>query len=229
MSGVWSRIEAFCTGPGALNRVFILWLIALAWTVLLQCAGVMPLKEALSEALAGLRSGAMAAPEGCDAAALAAQAEPGAFFDARLREYGVEEARGLLCLASAGEGLGRAVYLDRVFPLDMVYPLLYGPAVAALVLFSLSRAFPDWRHRLGMRPLRRLVTVWPLFGSVADLFENFMVRALLRAGPAQIDPGLVENASALTNLKWAILLGSLALAAALLVSWAARSALRPRS
>jgi len=135
-------------------------------------------------------------PHGCNSAMLTSAEQPLGSFDGRTWGYGYAQAQTILCAMEANGGEGKRMYLDRHFPLDIVFPLLYGPALAMLFLYLVG--YYGWRGRA----LRYFALV-PIAAALFDLAENTAVRLLVLAGPPP-DAGLVTIASTLTVIKSAL-------------------------
>jgi hypothetical protein len=86
---------------------------------------------------------------------------------------------------------GRALYLGPILWLDTLFPPLLGLVLALAI----------WR--LG----RRWLAMVPFLYTATDLWENAVLRGILRSG----DVGLADHAAALTQGKYALLGLSLAL------------------
>lgn len=122
-------------------------------------------------------------------------------FDLRVFGYSYAEAHAYLQALSPS---GAALYLGAVRLTDTIFPIL----LALTLCLPLSR-WPAW---------------WSLPAlayGVSDLAENWAVARLIRTGPA-VDSGSVALASALTEVKFALVAVALVLAAAGLVSLALR-------
>jgi hypothetical protein len=133
-------------------------------------------------------------PKGCENSTLHTLSEPLESFDGRQSGYGLHDALNILCAMEMNGEAAKRSYLDRHFPLDMLFPLLYGPALAALWLY-LTRGYhriPKWL---------RYFSVIPLLATVFDWAENIVVRALVLAGPPG-DADRIYLASKLTELKY---------------------------
>ncbi len=124
-------------------------------------------------------------------------------FDLRVFGYSHADAQAYL---HAMTPAGAALYLGAIRLNDTVFP----------ILFSLTLCLP----------LFRWPAVWALPAlayGMADLAENWAVARLIRTGPA-VDSGSVAFASALTEVKFALVLAALlvalvALAVPLLRRW----------
>lgn len=188
----WSRVIAFCSGPRAALAGY---LAALA-TFAIVFAAEIPLLRALEAAVVSLEASPMT-PPACAAGGLAPEGASLESFDGRWGGYSAEEGRRILCAMGVREGAAGQIYLTRHFPLDMVYPAIYGPALAVI-----------WGYLLGAYGLRRPVWRWlgvaPLLAAGVDYAENLSVRALVLAGP-DVSGDAIEAASTLTRLKYGFL------------------------
>lgn len=187
------QLAEACTGP----RVSLLAVLALASLVALLQFADDPLSSALQAAVAAQKApGAPALSGPCAAAGLNDQAGPLRSFDGRQGGYTSAEALTVLCAMDADGGGGRNAYLDRHFPLDMLFAPLYGAALAALLLFLLRR----YSLHTGYA---RFLVILPIAGALLDIAENLVVRRLV-AAPLPPDARLVELASGLTVVKYAL-------------------------
>lgn len=133
-------------------------------------------------------------------------------FDGRPRGYSFEEAGMHL------EALGRDArefYASWYVPVfDLAFPvtlLLFG------VLFCLWMTQPKRAFAAALRPSWRLaILLIPLALFVFDILENISVWTMLRSYPNQTY-ALVTTASTFSQIKWAAVYGSWALAAGLIV------------
>jgi len=88
---------------------------------------------------------------------------------------------------------GRAYYLGRQIPLDLVYPGLFAVSWALLWLWLLAKA--------GRTPaVLRNVGWLPVLAGIADYAENGLVATMLTRFP-DLPAGLVKTASAMTMVK----------------------------
>jgi hypothetical protein len=140
---------------------------------------------------------------------LSGQRQPLRSFDGRKEGYGAKDALAILCAMEMNKGAGKRAYLQRHFPLDMVFPLFYGPATAALFLFLLRSQ--GWHARA-----LKYLALAPLVAAALDLCENMTVRSLVVAGPP-VHADWVRFASTLTMFKYALVNASLAVTLALLI------------
>jgi hypothetical protein len=129
--------------------------------------------------------------------------------DGRNAGYNYDEVETVLCAMEANKGLGRRMYLERHFPVDMIFPLLYGPTIAATFLFVIEQF--GWHSKK-----LKMAALVPLAGALFDIAENLFVRALIVAGPPP-NAEWAAIASALTVSKYALVLPSIAVALGLLV------------
>jgi len=211
-----AQIAEWCSAP----RVVLLAVAAVAGMVALILAAELPMYSALQAAVALEKAGKPAAsvPQ-CASAGLAGRTSPLTSFDGRQGGYTADEALQILCAMEADGGAGKAAYLDFHFPMDMVFALIYGPAIAALYLYLL-RAY-GW-HR---SPLRYLALL-PLLGCMLDIAENLIVRTIVFAGPPP-DAARVDIASMITVAKYALVNVSFVVTFAFLLWYLIRGALRP--
>jgi hypothetical protein len=147
----------------------------------------------------------------CDPAVLAGEDEPLRNFDARVLGYGPADARTILCAMEANGSEGKRLYLERHFPLDVLFAALYGPAVAALYL---------WLMRANGRkagPLCYFALV-PLAGAALDIAENIAVRAIV-VGGFPLDTTAVALASGLTVGKYVLIGSGMAVTTVLLLRY----------
>jgi hypothetical protein len=100
----------------------------------------------------------------------------------------------------------------------MVYPVLYGPALAGLYLFLLGN-FGAGSHRL------KYLALVPIAAAVLDLVENLVVRSLVVAGPPP-DETAVTVAAVLTVSKGVLLVSSAVVTLALLLWYLVRESFR---
>jgi hypothetical protein len=155
-------------------------------------------------------------------------------FDSSYKGYTRDHAETVLCAMEANPepvngqdkrdvmGKGKGLYLNWHFPIDMVFPLLYGPALAAIYLYVLAGF--GWQARW-----LKAIALVPIATTVLDLAENLTVRTLVAAGPPP-DAGRVWIASALTMTKCTLLITSLAVALLPLLWYLARQSFsRPPS
>ncbi|MFN6977604.1 MAG: hypothetical protein ACK4OP_05750 [Gemmobacter sp.] len=108
-------------------------------------------------------------------------------FDLRIGGYSRADAAAYL-LRIGPEG--RAWYLDRVIPADLVFAGLFAAALGAVAL------------RLGGGVAVAVLAALP---GLCDLAETLTIARMLAQEPAALDPGLVARASVLTQAKWAAL------------------------
>jgi hypothetical protein len=141
-----------------------------------------------------------------------------ASFDGRRCGYDLTTANLIL----AGFAKNRAdAYLSWHFPLDMVFPFIYGPAVAVTWLFLAAR--------LGLQSVSaRVLALAPIIAAGLDLTENLLIRSLVVAGPPA-DGSMVEIASMLTQAKYYALTIGLVPTLALLAIFAERRLAAARS
>jgi len=213
-----ARIAQWCTAP----RVVLLAAAAVVSMLALILAAEIPMASALQTAVALEKAGMPAPPfPQCTTAGLAKRENPLRPFDGRACGYTAPQALQILCAMEADGGAGKAAYLKRHFPLDMLFALLYGPALAAIYLYLL--------HAYGWHksPLRYLALV-PLVGGFLDLAENLVVRTLVQAGPPP-DAARVGIASMLTVAKYAAVNVSFLVTFAFLLWYLITGSLRPSS
>jgi hypothetical protein len=182
--------------------VALLAVLATLYTLFFILYAETPLGAAMQVAVELQKASPKQAPRGSCAAALkgadARVDKPLLSFDGRWSGYGKAEATTILCAMNAKwgdarQGIGKEVYLTRHFPYDMVFPLLYGPALAGLYLYLLTG--------LGARARwPKYLALVPIAGAALDIAENLVVRTLVLAGLPP-DETLVRIASALTVSK----------------------------
>ena len=191
------RISAACTGP----RVALLALLAIVNMLVLILHAELPMVGAMQVAVALQKADpTRPLPQHCDAANMVGSPDSIAAFDGRKSGYRVVEVQAILCAMEANGGQGKQFYLERHFPIDMVFPLLYGPAMAALYLFLLRQY--TWPPRALM-----YLALVPLVAAALDIAENLSVRSLVVGGlPAS--ERLVTLSSALTVAKYALVQSS---------------------
>ena len=122
-------------------------------------------------------------------------------------------------LAALGDA-GRAFYLTRIVPLDLVFPLAYTLFYAVTISWLLSRWLPAGS------PWIRLNLV-PLVAGAADYCENIGVIAMLLAYPAELY-GVAAFTAVISPIKYTFIAVSVLLILAAAAGWAA-SGLRHRA
>ncbi|WP_054848126.1 hypothetical protein [Methanoculleus chikugoensis] len=126
-------------------------------------------------------------------------------------------------LAALGGDAGRAFYLARIVPLDLVFPLAYTLFYAVAISWLLSRWLPA-----GSPPWMRLNLV-PLVAGIADYCENIGgVIAMLLAYPAELYGGVAAITAVISPIKFTFIAVSALLVLAAAAGWAA-SAIRERA
>lgn len=111
-------------------------------------------------------------------------------FDMRPGGYDFMSAQQLL--EALGEG-GRAFYLYRQIPLDLIYPGLFALAYYLAWRWLAQRAWPSWGS-LG-------AFAWlPVCAGLADYTENGFIAGMIFAYPS-VTEGLVTAASTATVVK----------------------------
>lgn len=182
----WSRLVAFCTAPRAALACYL----AVLATFIIVTQAEIPLGGALDAAVAVAKYEA----DPCAKTLVALNGAPLGSFEGRWFGYSVEDGRRVLCVMRLNDGAAAQAYLGRHFPIDMVYPTIYGPALAVI-----------WAYLLGAYGLRRWGWRWltaaPLIAAAFDVAETLSVRALVLAGP-EATAGAIESASTLTQLKY---------------------------
>lgn len=190
------------------HRVTLLSVFAVLSSLALILNAEIPLASSLQIAVALQKAGVVTgAPIICDGKLLRLD-EPLESFDPRKHGYTEAEALQILCAMSANGEAGKKAYLYIHFPLDMIFLLLYGPAIAAIWLFLM--------RELNWPLIFRTLAVLPLFASLCDFAENLTVRQLVLGGPT----GALANvriASLFTQTKYACVLGSIVPALVLLL------------
>ena len=111
-------------------------------------------------------------------------------FDMRPVGYDIFAARQLL--EALGDG-GRAFYLKRQIPLDLIYPALFAIAYYLVWRWLAPRAWPKW---LGLSKFAWLA----VFAGLADYAENAFIVRMLFAYP-NLTESLVTTASTATLIK----------------------------
>lgn len=208
------RLAALCTGP----RVTLLAVLAALYTLFLIEWAETPMATAQQIAIAQHKENpARPLPPNCSAAAFTPEG-PILAFDGALRGYGYDAAMTVLCAMEANARKGKDLYLHRHFPADMVYPVLYGPALAGLYLFLLW-SFGTRSHRL------KYLALVPVAAAALDLVENLVVRSLVVAGPPP-DETVVTVAAILTVSKGVLLLSSAIVTLGLLLWYLGRESVR---
>ena len=122
-------------------------------------------------------------------------------------------------LAALGDA-GRAFYLTRIVPLDLVFPLAYTLFYAVTISWLFSRWLPAGS------PWMRLNLV-PLVAGAADYCENIGVVAMLLAYPAELY-GVAAFTAVISPIKYTFIAVSVLLILAAAAGWAA-SGLRHRA
>lgn len=115
-------------------------------------------------------------------------------------------------LAALGDA-GRAFYLTRIVPLDLVFPLAYTLFYAVTISWLLSRWLP------AESPWMRLNLV-PLVAGVADYCENIGVIAMLLAYPAELYE-VAAITAVISPIKFTFIAASMLLILGALAGWAA--------
>lgn len=111
-------------------------------------------------------------------------------FDMRPGGYDFMSARQLL--EALGED-GRAFYLYRQIPLDLIYPGLFALAYYLTWRWLASRTWPDWAA------LKTLAWL-PVYAGLADYVENGFIARMIFAYPS-VTETMVATASTATILK----------------------------
>lgn len=137
-------------------------------------------------------------------------------FDSNPLGYSVSEARAILEGFAGNGGYGTRVYLKQHFPLDLIFPFLYAPAIAALWLWlAQQQNRPAW--------VVPILAVVPLAGGVLDLIENHLLYDVVAAGLNQdgsaVREDIIPMASMITIVKYACVMVSLIAALLGLVLW----------
>jgi hypothetical protein len=136
------------------------------------------------------------------------------------RRCGYDPTTANLILAGFAKN-GADAYLNWHFPLDMIFPFIYGPAVAVTWLFLAAR--------LGLQSVSaRALALAPIIAAGLDLSENLLIRSLVVAGPPA-DGGMVQIASMLTQGKYYALTIGVVPTLALLAIYAERRLAAARS
>lgn len=124
--------------------------------------------------------------------------------------YTPEQAYAML--AALGDA-GRAFYLTRIVPLDLVFPAAYTLFFAVAISWLLSRWLP------AESPWMR-ANVVPLVAGVADYCENVGVIAMLLAYPAELY-GVAAFTAVFSPIKFTFIAVSMLLVLAAAAGWAA--------
>ena len=117
-------------------------------------------------------------------------------------------------LAALGDA-GRAFYLTRIVPLDLVFPAAYTLFFTVAISWLLTRWLP------AESPWVRLNVV-PLVAGVADYCENIGVVAMLLAYPAELYGGAAITA-VFSPIKFTFIAVSVLLVLAAVAGWAVNS------
>lgn len=115
-------------------------------------------------------------------------------------------------LAALGDA-GRAFYLTRIVPLDLVFPLAYTLFYAVTISWLFSRWLPAGS------PWMRLNLV-PLVAGAADYCENIGVVAMLLAYPAELY-GVAAFTAVISPIKYTFIAVSVLNILAAVAGWAA--------
>lgn len=208
-------VALWCTAP----RVALLAALTTANMLMLVVWADLPMVSALQVA-AALQEATPERPlsSRCPPLALLGGEKPVHGFDGRKSGYGYREAETILCAMEANNGFGRRMYLERHFPSDMVFPVLYGLTLAAMFLFLLGH------YGWATRRIHYFVLA-PLAAAGLDIMENIAVRALVLSGPPP-DASLVQIASALTTAKYGLVLTSFSVILGMLVWYLVVQSLR---
>lgn len=114
-------------------------------------------------------------------------------------------------LAALGDA-GRAFYLTRIVPLDLVFPAAYTLFYAVAITWLLSCWLPEGS------PWMRLNVV-PLVAGIADYCENIGVIALLLSYPAELY-GVAAFTGVMSPIKYTFIAGSVLIILGALAGWA---------
>jgi hypothetical protein len=117
-------------------------------------------------------------------------------------------------LAALGDA-GRAFYLTRIVPLDLVFPLAYTLFYAVTITWLLSRWLPEGS------PWMRLNVV-PLIAGIADYCENIGVIALLLSYPAALYE-VAGFTAVMSSIKYTFIAVSMLIILGALAGWAVSS------
>lgn len=117
-------------------------------------------------------------------------------------------------LAALGDA-GRAFYLTRIVPLDLVFPAAYTLFFAVAISWLLTRWLP------AESPWMRLNVV-PLVAGAADYCENIGVIAVLLAYPAELY-GVAAITAVFSPIKFTFIAVSVLLVLAAVAGWAVNS------
>ena len=123
-------------------------------------------------------------------------------------EFGYSLEKASEVLSSLGEA-GRAFYLTRIVPLDMIFPLSYS------LFFTFSMAYAV--KRIGKNDLLPILAL-PFATAVFDWTENACVVAMLLQYPS-LQPAIVNIGSCATIAKF-VSFGACVAAFTLLTVWA---------
>lgn len=138
-------------------------------------------------------------------------------FDLRPMGYTPQDAAALLDALGAE---GRAYYLGRQIPLDMVYP--------GMIALTLAAAFLWFGQHLPNRRLIRLGIVFSMGGALFDYAENIGIVAMIHGWPNP-SVGLIYAASTATIAKSACTTLAIILLLGVGFLWARRSIATLRS
>lgn len=107
--------------------------------------------------------------------------------------YTPEQLHGLL---GAWGVVGRDFYRTTLFPIDLVFPMVYGGFFIVVLLYLLKKINPRvvWFY---------LLPLLPAVGVVFDLLENGAVFGLSLLYPDRFD-GVASLAASLTAAKWTV-------------------------
>jgi hypothetical protein len=121
-------------------------------------------------------------------------------------------------IASYGDDV-RAFYVLNAFTADLLGPALFNLTFALLGLWLLAKLAKQGS------PWRGWLLMLPVLALGFDLLENVLLSIVVSRFPARVD-AVVQLASTVTRLKRTAAMGTWAVTAALLVSWAAMAAKR---
>lgn len=117
-------------------------------------------------------------------------------FDLRIGGYSHQQA--LAYLAALGAE-GRAYYLARHIPVDVLLAVVEAAAIGLIVLLCTR---PDGAYTLRLKtPARLLLLALPAVQCFCDLAENALIAAMLMQATGA-GAGLVRAASSFTAAKW---------------------------
>jgi len=106
---------------------------------------------------------------------------------------------------------GRPLYIAVTLTADLAYPIVYG------LLLTLAMVY-FFRSTFAVNSVIQGAIYIPLAGMIADYLENICLVILLATFPNWLE-GLAQAANVLTGLKWGLLLTSILLVLAGIITW----------